>query len=557
MLPVYTNGKGIKNPRKKRFSKLSIYFCLVITMMVLSNVYFFSKTTLFSNDDETVNFPTEEVFPRDMIDQSWKFAEKKQEIEIIENENFLEEEEDDDFPQTTVNRERRKAIRDAFLHAWNGYERNAWGFDELKPISGSGRNWVEGGIGMNIIDMLDTAYIMGLDKVVQKCLNWIKTKLDFDKNSDISVFETNIRIVGGLLSAYDLIGEEFLLEKATDIADRLLPAFNTRYGLPYSQVNLRTGHASQQSWTKDALLAEFGTMQIEFRRLSFLTGDPKYDKAVTKVMDHMESLSRSDGQYASFFNIQNGKPVGNLIKWGAWGDSFYEYLIKQHLLTSKTEDRYRKMYDAAVNGMHNKLIKKNKEGFTYLIEVDNGRENNKMDHLVCFVVGMLVIGAEGERREKDLEIAKELGKTCYYSYERMASGLSPDYWKFNDHNSFIADSAGYLLRPETVEGMFYLFRATRDQKYRDWGWNIFQAIQKNCKTKHGYSSVRNVKSKNPTKFDEMHTFFVGETLKYLYLLFADSDGCDNIVENTCPGDLIPLNEFVFNTEAHPLRIYNP
>ena len=100
-----------------------------------------------------------------------------------------------------------------------------------------------------------------------------------------------------------------------------------------------------------------------------------------------------------------------------------------------------------------------------------------------------------------------------------------------------------LLRPETVETLFYLYRITNDNKYRDWGWAIFQNFEKFTKLKEGYTSINNVKSTgNPGYRNKMESFFLGETLKYFYLLFSDDP------------KLLPLDEWVFNTEAHPLPI---
>lgn len=101
-----------------------------------------------------------------------------------------------------------------------------------------------------------------------------------------------------------------------------------------------------------------------------------------------------------------------------------------------------------------------------------------------------------------------------------------------------------LLRPETLESLFVLYRLTGDQKYREWGWQIFNAFEKHTRVPDGgYSSISNVKDAgNPRFRDKMESFFLSETLKYLYLLFSDDP------------KLIPLDEYVFNTEGHPLPI---
>lgn len=166
-----------------------------------------------------------------------------------------------------------------------------------------------------------------------------------------------------------------------------------------------------------------------------------------------------------------------------------------------------------------------------------------MDHLLCFVPGLLALGTLAEtqdtkKNERHLGIAKQLMETCYQMYHRQPTGLSPDIVSFPGMNVY---DGKYRLRPETVESLFYLYRVTKDQKYRDYGWEIFQAIERHARTEHGYGAVLNVEELPARTENKMESFFLAETLKYHYLLQG-------------PDDLIPLDEYVFNTEAHPLRI---
>lgn len=166
-----------------------------------------------------------------------------------------------------------------------------------------------------------------------------------------------------------------------------------------------------------------------------------------------------------------------------------------------------------------------------------------MDHLLCFVPGMLALGTLYEtqdlkKNEKHLDIAKKLMKTCYEMYHRQRTGLSPDIVSFPHMR---VRDAKYKLRPEAIESLFYLYRVTKDVKYRNQGWEIFQSIEKHAKLKFGYGAVKDVTDLPAKKDNKMESFFLAETLKYHFLLQA-------------PDDVIPLDEFVFNTEAHPLRI---
>mmetsp|Transcript_2149 Transcript_2149/g.7836 ORF Transcript_2149/g.7836 Transcript_2149/m.7836 type:complete len:587 (-) Transcript_2149:2011-3771(-) len=440
--------------------------------------------------------------------------------------------------------QRRTAIRNAFKHAWQGYKSRAWGHDDLKPLSGSFSDWVRGGVGMTIIDGIDTAWIMGLQDEYKDGLNWIRENLHFNKPSSISVFECTIRVLGGLVSAFDLTGEEIFKQKAREIADRLAPAFGSKTGVPFAQVNLGTGAKMNNGWAAGGtVLSEWSTIQLEFRRLSMITGDPQYDALVTRVMEVFERHQRADGLYPTFYSNQMDRFTNAHVSFGAWGDSFYEYLLKQYLLTGKTEPKYLEWYKKSMDGMFEKLVKKSKpSGFTYIQEMNGPSGPNKMDHLVCFAGGMLLLGSDFTgKKERDVEAGLAITETCRETYKRSASGLGPETFIFTEGQDFVPGVKDYLLRPETVESLFYAWRYTHDQKYRDWGWEIFEAIEKHCKTPYGYCSVRNVASPTPLKADEMHSFYLAETLKYLYLLFS-------------PDELISLDAFVFNTEAHPMRI---
>ena len=176
---------------------------------------------------------------------------------------------------------------------------------------------------MTIVDALDTLWIMDLKDEFKRGADWVHNSLDFNKNQFISAFETTIRSLGGLLSAYDLSGDKRLLVKATDLGNRLMPIFNTATGLTHSQINLATGQTMNTGWTGGyALIAEFGTLQLEFRRLTQLTGDQKYDNAVTRIMDWLKSKSPYDGLFPAFIQPETGAFGPDHITFGAWGDSF-------------------------------------------------------------------------------------------------------------------------------------------------------------------------------------------------------------------------------------------
>ena len=117
---------------------------------------------------------------------------------------------------------------EAFQHAWTNYRTYAWGHDHLKPISKSAQNWF--GLGLTLIDSLDTMYVMNLKEEFEEAKDWVENKLDFSINKDVNLFETTIRVLRGLLSAYHLSTDPVFLEKATDLGTRLMGSFTSPSG---------------------------------------------------------------------------------------------------------------------------------------------------------------------------------------------------------------------------------------------------------------------------------------------------------------------------------------
>lgn len=489
---------------------------------------------------------------------------------------------------------RQQRVKESFIHAWSGYRSYAMGYDELMPLSKRGIDGL-GGLGATIVDALDTAMIMGVDDVVQEAGSWVEQHLleRIEGKGQVNLFETTIRVLGGLLSAYHLSGGEngnntstkgpkpaVYLETAKNLADRLLVAFTSSpSAIPYSDVVLhdRSAHPAPDGLSSTA---EVSTLQLEFNYLSSLTGDPKYGLESMKVLEHMRTLPKVKGLVPIYINPQTGEFSGENIRLGSRGDSYYEYLIKVWLQNPGSNLTYlHDMYKESVEGIKELLVKKSvPSGLVFVGELPYGHQSSfspKMDHLVCFLPGALALGAtnglvkEKAMREnllnfKDLEnlkLAEDLAKTCFEMYSVTSTGLAPEivYFKTeggtesgpdggNKTSEYVNDiiikpaDRHNLLRPETVESLFVLFRITEDPKYREWGWEIFEAFEKHTKVDSGgYTSLDDVTVIPPNRRDKMETFFLGETLKYLYLLFSGSD-------------VIPLDEYVFNTEAHPFPI---
>ncbi|XP_060664112.1 LOW QUALITY PROTEIN: mannosyl-oligosaccharide alpha-1,2-mannosidase IA-like [Drosophila nasuta] len=460
---------------------------------------------------------------------------------------------DGDGKNDLIDYEKRAQIVKMMEHAWHNYKLYAWGKNELRPLSQrphSGSIFGSYDLGATIVDGLDTLYIMGLEKEYKEGRDWIERKFSLDNiSAELSVFETNIRFVGGMLTLYAFTGDPLYKEKAQHIADKLLPAFQTPTGIPYALVNTKTGMAKNYGWASggSSILSEFGTLHLEFAYLSDITGNPLYRERVQTIRQVLKEIEKPKGLYPNFLNPKTGKWGQLHMSLGALGDSYYEYLLKAWLQSGQTDEEARDMYDEAMLAIMDNMVRTSPNGLTYVSDLKFDRLEHKMDHLACFSGGLFALGAatrQNEHTDKYMEVGKGITNTCHESYVRTPTQLGPEAFRFSDAaeaRALRSQEKYYILRPETFESYFVLWRLTHDQKYRDWGWEAVQALEKHCRTAHGYCGLRNVYQQEPQKDDVQQSFFLAETLKYLYLLFSDDS-------------VLPLDEWVFNTEAHPLPI---
>ena len=231
--------------------------------------------------------------------------------------------------------------------------------DELKPVSNRSHNWL--GLGATLVDCLDNLWIMGMKREFAEAREWVATRLHFTTTKGISMFETVIRILGGLLSAFELSKDKLFLTKSVELADKMMYAFTSksRFGLPCTTVSLVTSSCSYAPWTgQSAILAEFGTIQLEFKYLSVQTGERKYWDAVERIMQHLRTVDKPHGLYPVFMSPSTGRWTSQKITLGALGDSFYEYLIKQWLITNKRDTYLREMWEETMLAMAKLLVHK-------------------------------------------------------------------------------------------------------------------------------------------------------------------------------------------------------
>ena len=415
-----------------------------------------------------------------------------------------------------------KRVREEFSHAWNGYQQFAWGHDELRPLSKGHRDWHGVSLYMTAVDALDTMILMGLEEEAAKTKDFIAKNLSFDHDISVKNFEISIRMLGGLLSSYGLTGDKRLLALAEDLGDRLLPAFNSPTSMPYVNVNLKTGAVQDE----DTNPAEVGTLLIEFGTLSKLTGKPVYYDKAKQALVELYKRRSPIGLVGAGINVRTGSWTEPTSHIGGGIDSYYEYILKCWLLFGDKDCE--KMWRSSVEAVNKYLADNGPAGLWYgQANMNTGaRIGTKFGALDAFFPGTLALSGDTDR-------ARRLQESCYKMWTTY--GIEPEEL---DYSKMKIAHNGYALRPEIIESAYYLHHFTNDPRYLDMGHTFFESLVKYCRTETAYCALHNVETKE--KSDRMESFFLAETLKYLYLLFA-------------PAETLNLSKFVFNTEAHPIR----
>ena len=388
-------------------------------------------------------------------------------------------------------------VLEAMKHSWFAYKKYAWGADHLRPVSRGIHTWFN--VGLTLIDSLDSLILMGMEDEVDEATKWIDTRLTFEINRDVNCFEMTIRVLGGLLSAFHLTRKPVFLYRAVDVGERLIHCFDSPSQMvPFSDVNLKTRIPKSPEWTPDSSLSEVSTMQLEFRDLSQLTHDSKYEEISFKTTEYLRQLveNRRDPLLPMYINPNNGCLTHSTITLGARADSYYEYLLKQYLQTGIPWllDAYLDAIDAIISRLVR--VTRGPQKFVFVAEIlpKSGNLYAKMDHLVCFLPGALALGyyhynrskSDNETEESEkwsdrfsnhLWLAEDLARTCYSMHNMTGTGLSPEIVHFGVANGeaemyIKAADSHNLLRPEYIESLFYLYHITGNKMYRDQGRKV-------------------------------------------------------------------------------------
>ncbi|HMA17053.1 MAG TPA: glycoside hydrolase family 47 protein, partial [Thermoanaerobaculia bacterium] len=413
-------------------------------------------------------------------------------------------------------------VRAEILHSWRGYERYAWGHDELKPVSRTPRDWSVDSLLMTPVDALDTLLLAGLNEEAAKAKALIVERLSFDRDVEVKNFEITIRLLGGLLSAYEMTGDERLLRLAEDLGKRLSPVFDSATGMPYMYVNLKTGKTRGTVSNP----AEIGTLVLEFGTLARLTGQPAFFEKAKRALVELDARRSKIGLVGEEIDVETGQWKSRASHVGGGIDSYYEYLLKCSILFGDRDCA--EIWSRNVSALNRYLADSPPTGLWYgqADRVTGRRTASEFGALHAFLPGVLALGG-------DLPRARRLEDSCFRMWK--LHGIEPEVI---DYRRMKVLSPGYQLRPEIVESAYVLYRRTKDPRYLEMGRTFFESLVRYCRTDDGYTVLKSVVTRE--KGDLMPSYFLAETLKYLYLLFA-------------PEKTFDFDSVVFNTEAHPLR----
>ncbi|CAM1504587.1 Fc.00g021780.m01.CDS01 [Cosmosporella sp. VM-42] len=467
-------------------------------------------------------------------------------------------------------RERKAEIKRAFGKTWASYEKHAWGRDELKPLTLEGHDPL-GGWAASMIDSLDTLWLMDMKSEFYRAVGYL-AQLDWDKTTSegVNVSETNVRHLGGLLSAYELSREGVLLAKAIELGDLLYASFDNPQHLPPNEFtfkDLKDGNVRPEAHQSTAGL---GSMTLEFTRLSQLTMKPKYYDAVSRItreFDRTQNETALPGVWPEVVDAQNNFEVSHKVfSVGSDGEALYEYLLKEHMLLQGLDPAYEKMYLQAAEEVRHRMIFRpmlpGKEDILMMgkVEVNSRKRLNfypHLEHHSCFAGGMFAMGGKVFGKKDHIEIGEKLTRGCAHAYSVFPSGLMPEVSSLQpcpdlqpcDFNptfsttiplGFQPKDKHYFLRPEAIESIFILYRVTGKQEFRDIAWDMWLAIQNATETDDAFATVEDVTKAKSQKSDSMKSFWLAETLKYFWLTFEDEN-------------ILSLDKWVFNTEGHPFK----
>jgi mannosyl-oligosaccharide alpha-1,2-mannosidase len=402
-------------------------------------------------------------------------------------------------------------VRSEMRWAWRNYREHAWGKDQIKPISGGFESFPlkNHHLGLSLVEALDTLWVMGLDDDFRDGVEWAKANLEFDVDGEVSVFETSIRLVGGLLSAFHACGDPALLSKARNLADRLLPSFAASpLSIPHRYINLKTG-ALHGTVTNPA---ETGTFIPEFGFLSRATGDDRYRAAAKRALVSMFERRSKIGLLADSMDCMTGEWKSRRATIGPPSDSYYEYLWDGwDLLGDRDCLRMYRACTAAI--LKHQPLRHGPNLWFANVDFETGMPlGTEQDELGSFYGGLLAQGGDA---------AIGAAHTRTWARVQARYGVLPESVDSTDMRAL---SVRNDLRPELADAAFNHWLIDRREEWRHVVRDHYLAMKRWNKARFGYADLSDVSAK--VQDDHCPGYWWSEQMKYYYLIFADTPRVD-------------------------------
>ncbi|KAK9856425.1 hypothetical protein WJX84_012362 [Apatococcus fuscideae] len=430
----------------------------------------------------------------------------------------------------------REEARLMFYHAFNSYMMYAFPKDDLRPISCTGTN-SQGGLALTLVDALDTLVVLGDAETLRDAVQKLDQHLDFRIDHRVHVFELTIRALGALLSAHHMlitnqsIMPEYdgsLLRFAHDLGDRLLPAFETPYGVPLSWINLQKGLIPGD--LRVTCTACAGTLLLEFGALSRMTGDQLYETLARSAVEVVYGMrSTTTGLLGNTLDVDTLTWVRVDGGVGAGIDSFYEYLLKAYLAFG--DPGYLRMFVEVYAAAMQRLQLAGRwasTGWLADMHIGTGQLLHPwISSLSAFWPGLQVLAGQ-------VDDAARMHASWMSAW--TAFGGLPELFDISVTQLHPVQRS-YPLRPELIESTYLLHSITGDAKYLQAGRTIHETIANKTFQNCGFATVSDLASGQLE--DSMESFFLPETSKYLYLLNSDAAALPDYYIFSTEGHLLP------------------
>lgn len=436
-------------------------------------------------------------------------------------------------------RERQRAVENAIKSSWMAYSTNAFGSDMYMPLSRKGRK--TSGVGWTLLDSIDTVMMAGMSDVVKKIREHLRTTVFKEMDVTVNVYEAMSRGVGGLLGAYATSKDEYYAKKAIELAERLLPAINTTNGIPATMINLKT---LQLGGPKEVPISEAGSMQLELHYLGNLTLNNKYFEAATRFTRYIASQAPEKVFIPDRINRDTGKFIGKSVHYNMGQGSYYGNILRQDILTSYSQEAVHDMADEILDSIQKQLVEVTSPNrYKFLGSMPNGDSSARREFITdqdtCSLAGLLAfhstdgkwyrrvkIAGVTPKQEERYRLGLEMLRSCAATWLQSKSGIAPYRIAFStDPNSevdFKTVDPRNIQSSGVFEALFEIYRITADPTYRDWGWEMFDALREWTQLEDGsFCMLQNAFNGKTT--DAMNPSWTGSTLKFLWLLFEHHD----------------------------------